>query len=189
MTALSPGSFSLSVDAASEQLKKIKLLLLDVDGVLTEGEIIYNDHGSETKVFNVKDGVGIRLLLDAGIRVGIVTGRRCEALRHRCRNLGLDLLFDAVHDKSAVLETILAETGLTATETAFMGDDLPDIPLMNRVGLAVAVADAAAAVCARADITTAAGGGRGAVREICEAILKAQNLWPEVLQRFGADAG
>ena len=126
----------------SDELKRVKLLLLDVDGVLTDGGITYGDDGSETKVFDVKDGLGLRLLMDAGVRVGIVTGRRSGALTHRCRDLGIDLIFEGVADKVSVLEAILKQTHLRAHEVAFAGDDLPDLPLMKRVGVSIAVADA-----------------------------------------------
>ena len=167
-----------------DKLKRIKLLLLDVDGVLTDGSLIYDDTGAETKVFNVKDGLGIRMLMDAGIEVGIVTGRTSRALLHRCDNLGISLVFDKVLDKTGVLEVISKEKGVEAAHIAFVGDDLVDIPLMKKVGLSVAVADAHGTVLEHADIVTAAQGGAGAVREVCEAILKAQGLWEKVLARF-----
>jgi 3-deoxy-D-manno-octulosonate 8-phosphate phosphatase (KDO 8-P phosphatase) len=165
-------------------LKAVQLVLLDVDGVLTDGSIIYNDDGSETKVFNVRDGLGIRLLLDAGIGVGIVTGRSSGALTHRCRNLGIDLVFDGVRDKAALVEKIVKETGIPAGAMAFVGDDLPDLPIMARVGVAVAVADAHPRVLARARVVTAAGGGHGAVREVSEMTLRAKGLWDAVEKRF-----
>lgn len=168
----------------SGELKSIKLLLLDVDGVLTDGSIVYDDNGTQTKVFDVRDGLGIRLLITAGIAVGIVTGRRSEALVHRCRDLGIDLLFDGVADKASVLETTLVRTGLLAQEIAFVGDDLPDLPLMKRVGVAIAVADAHEKVRERALLVTRAAGGHGAVREICEQILKSQGLWETAVSRF-----
>jgi 3-deoxy-D-manno-octulosonate 8-phosphate phosphatase (KDO 8-P phosphatase) len=168
----------------ANKLKFIKLLILDVDGVLTNGSIIYNDKGEETKVFNVKDGLGIRLLGEAGITVCIATGRSSQALHHRCRDLGIVHIFEGVKDKSSVFDTILNQTGASAEETAFMGDDLPDIPLMQRVGLSIAVADAHKTVRAAADIVTSAPGGRGAVREVSEIILNAQGLWDNILERF-----
>jgi len=166
------------------KLKRIKLLLLDVDGVLTDGSIIYNDNGVETKIFNVKDGLGIRLLMEAGIQVGIVTGRTSKALYHRCTNLGISLLFDGVHEKTSVLELISEQTGLQAEEIAFVGDDLPDLPLLKRVGFSIAVADAYETIIENVDMTTSAKGGAGAVREVCEAILKAQGFWNKILEKF-----
>jgi 3-deoxy-D-manno-octulosonate 8-phosphate phosphatase (KDO 8-P phosphatase) len=169
------------------RLQQIKLVLLDVDGVLTPGQIIYDDSGNQLKIFDVKDGLGIRLLKEAGIGVGIVTGRTGSALRHRCSNLGIDLIFDGIRDKRAVLEKIKERTGIAAQATAFVGDDLPDIPIMRRVGLAVAVADAHELVRQCAHMTTRAPGGRGAVREVCETILKSQGRWEELINKLFND--
>jgi len=166
------------------RLERIKLLILDIDGVLTDGGIVYNDTGVETKEFNVKDGLGIRLLMEAGIDLCIITGRRSGALRHRCKNLGIDLIFDGIDNKAAVFDLVLDRTGAAAEETAFIGDDLPDIALMKRVGLAIAVADAHPIVLENADMVTSANGGKGAVREACEVILKAQGLWENILERY-----
>jgi 3-deoxy-D-manno-octulosonate 8-phosphate phosphatase (KDO 8-P phosphatase) len=167
-----------------DKLKDIKVLILDVDGVLTNGSIIYNDNGVETKIFNVKDGLGIRLLMDAGFDLCIVTGRLSKALDNRCKNLGIDLVFDNVRDKASVFERILDQTGRSASEVAFIGDDLPDLPLMKNVGLAIAVADAHKVVLDAADMVTSAKGGCGAVREVSELLLKAQGLWDKILERF-----
>ena len=144
----------------TQALASIQLLLLDVDGVLTTGQVVYTDSGEEIKAFSVKDGLGLRLAMDNGIQVGIVTGRSSRALGHRCRNLGIKLVFDNVRDKAAKLPEITAQTGIAADQMAFVGDDLPDIPLMRRVGLAVAVADAAPEVIAEAVAVMAAGEGR-----------------------------
>lgn len=167
-----------------DRLKQIALLLLDVDGVLTDGSIVYNDKGQEIKSFNAKDGLGIRLLMDAGIRVGVVTGRRSPALVHRCRNLGIELIFDGIRDKAVALEQIVAQVGLDKHQIAFIGDDLPDLSIMKRVGVAVAVGDASAAVREKAAMVTTAFGGSGAVREVCEAILEAKGLWQTIMERF-----
>lgn len=172
------------MSTANERLKQVRLLLLDVDGVLTAGEIIYSDSGEQLKVFNVKDGMGIRMLQEAGIKVGIVTGRSGKALQHRCKNLGIDLVFDGVKDKANALEQASKQTGIAAEETAFIGDDLPDLSIMRRVGLAVAVADAHEMVRKEAHVTTTAPGGKGAVRETCEAILKARFLWGDLVDRL-----
>jgi len=170
--------------APLEKLKHIQLLLLDVDGVLTDGSIIYNDDGSETKVFNASDGFGLRLVIQAGIKVGIVTGRSSEALRHRCDNLGIAYLFDGIADKAGVFEKITAQTGIGPDKAAFVGDDLPDLPIMKRAGLSIAVANAHERVRQKADWTTRARGGHGAVREVCEALLSAQGLWEEIVERY-----
>ena len=166
------------------RLKKIALLLLDVDGVLTTGQVIYDDTGKETKVFSVRDGLGLRLLMEAGLMVGIVTGRRSKALAHRCKNLGISILKDGVRDKGAALEKILEETRVTAAETAFVGDDLPDLPIMRRVGVPIAVGDAHEQVKHAALWTTRANGGCGAVREVCERILMARGAWESTIERL-----
>lgn len=168
----------------SDKLKRIKLLLLDVDGVLTDGSIVYDDKGVETKAFNTKDGLGIRMLIEAGVQVGIVTGRTSKALHHRCNNLGISLIFDRVRDKPDVLGRIMAQTGILAEQIAYVGDDLVDLPLMKKVGLSIAVGDAHEMVRENVDMVTAAKGGAGAVREACDAILKAQGLWEKALERF-----
>lgn len=167
-----------------EKLKAIKLLILDIDGVLTDGSVIYNDDGLETKAFNVKDGLGIRLLMEAGIHICIATGRRSQALLHRCKDLGIEHIFDGISDKAAILDLILDRTGVSAAEVAFIGDDLPDLPLMKRIGLSIAVADADETVLENADMVTTAQGGQGAVREVSETLLKAQGLWENILKRF-----
>ena len=166
-----------------EKLKKIQLLLLDVDGVLTDGSLIYHDDGSETKIFNARDGLGLKLVMKAGITVGIVTGRSSKALYHRCDNLGIRYIFDGVRDKAMMLEKIVAQTGIGAHNIAFVGDDLPDLPLMRRAGLSIAVADAHYIVRENADWTTLTPGGRGAVREVCEALLTARGLWEELVTK------
>ena len=169
---------------ALNKLKSIKILLLDVDGVLTDGSIIYDDEGMQIKAFNVKDGLGIRLLIDAGIKVGIVTGRTSQTVHHRCKDLGISLIFDGVRDKAEVLDIVLEKTNIQAQEVAFIGDDLLDLPLLKRVGLSIAVADADETVRQNVDMVTFANGGEGAVREVCEAILKARGIWQEIIQRY-----
>ncbi len=168
----------------TDLIQPIRLLLLDVDGVLTAGEIIYGDSGEQYKVFDVKDGLGIRLLREAGLQAGIVTGRSGEALHHRCRNLGIDLIFDGTRDKALVLPDIFEQTGLAAHQVAFMGDDLPDLSIMKRVGLAIAVADAHKIVRRAAHLITRKPGGRGAVREACELILKTQGRWDALIGKL-----
>jgi 3-deoxy-D-manno-octulosonate 8-phosphate phosphatase (KDO 8-P phosphatase) len=166
------------------RLKQIRLVLLDVDGVLTSGNIIYSDSGEQIKIFDVKDGLGIRLLKEAGIKVGIITGRRGKALQHRCDNLGIDLIFDGIRNKAEALDDIQAETGIPIEAMAFVGDDLPDLPAMKKVGLAVAVGDAVSLIRQQAHMVTQSGGGKGAVREVSEAILKAQGLWDGLIERL-----
>jgi len=165
---------------------KIKALVLDVDGVLTDGSIIYDSQGGETKVFSVKDGLGLRLLMDAGIAVAILTGRSSPALRARCENLGIKNLWDGISDKADRIDEIASRLGVKTSEIAYVGDDLPDAPVMALVGVAVAVSDSHPAVIGAATAVTAAPGGRGAVREVCEAILAGRGLWDAILKkRFG----
>jgi 3-deoxy-D-manno-octulosonate 8-phosphate phosphatase (KDO 8-P phosphatase) len=170
--------------ALSEKLKCIRLLLLDVDGVLTDGGLLFNDNGSESKIFNVKDGLGLKLVMKTGVKVGIVTGRKSQALNHRCSDLGIRYVFEGVQDKVKMLEKILELTRLAADQTAYIGDDLPDLSLMRRVGLSIAVADAHKLVRKKADWTTSAAGGCGAVREVCEAMLEARGLWEKIVAQF-----
>ena len=168
----------------SEKLKSIQLLLLDVDGVLTDGAIIYSHDGSETKNFNVKDGLGLKLAMEAGIKVGVVTGRKSPALDHRCRDLGIRYSYAGIQDKAKILEKIAAQTGVAPEHMAYIGDDLPDLSLMRRVGLSIAVADAHEIVLEKADWTTSAAGGCGAVREVCEALLQAQEKWEKLIDQL-----
>jgi 3-deoxy-D-manno-octulosonate 8-phosphate phosphatase (KDO 8-P phosphatase) len=168
----------------NDLFKNINLLLMDVDGVLTNGSIIYHESGEQTKVFNSKDGLGLHLLIREGFQVGIVTARKSMALRHRCENLGIDLLFEGVFDKASTLGQIAEKTGIPPEQTAFMGDDLLDLPMFRRVALGIAVADAHERVLAEADLITRAKGGAGAVREVCDAILKSKGLWDRIIEEL-----
>ncbi len=166
------------------KLANIELLLLDVDGVLTNGGITYSDSGDQIKTFHSRDGFGIRLLMDSGIGVGIITGRKSKALGLRCENLGITLLFDGIKDKSKALDKITSQTGIMPEQIAFAGDDLMDLPVMKRVGVSFCVSDACQEVKDHSDIITNQKGGHGAVREICECILKAKNLWDAILNKY-----
>lgn len=168
----------------AERLGRIELLILDVDGVLTTGEVVFNGRGDEIKAFNARDGFGMRLLQAAGMQIAIATGRKSEALARRCRELDIDLVFDGLRDKAAVIGPLAARTAVDPERMAFMGDDLPDIALMKRVGLAIAVADAHPLVRQEAHLTTRARGGRGAVREVCERLLEARGKWQQAVERF-----
>jgi 3-deoxy-D-manno-octulosonate 8-phosphate phosphatase (KDO 8-P phosphatase) len=167
-----------------EQLGKIRLLLLDVDGVMTDGRIIYDDHGNETKAFDVKDGHGLKLLQRAGIRVGIITGRQSAVVERRALELGIDLVYQGAKDKLLPLRDILQKTGFALEEIAYAGDDLPDLPVLRRVGFAATVADAVDEVKAHVDYVTRAAGGRGAVRELCDLLLKETGRWDSVTGRY-----
>jgi 3-deoxy-D-manno-octulosonate 8-phosphate phosphatase (KDO 8-P phosphatase) len=170
-----------------ERLQKIRLLLLDVDGVMTDGRIIYDDHGVETKAFDVKDGHGLKLLQRAGIRVGIITGRSSAVVDKRAAELGIPLVYQGAKDKLAPFMDILAQTGLTAEQIAYVGDDFPDLPVLRRVGFAVTVADAIAEIKPHVHYVTRQPGGRGAVREVCDLLLRESGRWEEVVGRYFAD--
>lgn len=171
-----------------EQLISIRLLLLDVDGVMTDGRIIYDDRGDETKAFDVKDGHGIKLIQRAGIRVGIITGRQSAVVQRRAEELGIDLVYQGVKDKLVPLREIQQKTGLLLEEIAYVGDDVIDLPVLRRVGFAATVADAVEDVKPHVHYVTQAGGGRGAVREICDLLLKETGRWGEVTARYFADS-
>ena len=164
--------------------KEIRLLLLDVDGVLTDGSIVYGNSGTELKAFNIKDGFGIRLLREAGVEVGIITARRSEAVERRAQDLKLAHLYQGVGNKIEAFAEILAAQKLAPQQVAYMGDDWLDLPLLSRVGLAVTVADAVAEVKAVAHYVTRQAGGRGAVRELCELIIEARGRREELLARY-----
>jgi 3-deoxy-D-manno-octulosonate 8-phosphate phosphatase (KDO 8-P phosphatase) len=168
-----------------KKLKKIRCLLLDVDGVLTDGSIILGAGGMEMKRFHVQDGMGITLARMAGIRVGIITGRKSEAVTRRAEELGIDYCFQEVKDKCDALDRIVEKDGFREKEICYIGDDIQDILIMERAGISVAVSNARDEVKSVADYTTAAHGGRGAVREVVEEILIAQNKWEMVLNQFG----
>lgn len=169
-----------------ERLKKIRLLLLDVDGVMTDGRIIFDNHGVETKAFDVKDGHGLKLLQRAGLKVGIITGRESEVVRFRARELGIDILHQGAKSKLEPYLEAVGELGLRDEEVAYVGDDLVDLPILRRVGFAATVADAVEEVKPLVHYVTARCGGRGAVREVCDLILKKTGRWPEVTDRYFA---
>lgn len=171
-----------------EQLEKIRLLLLDVDGVMTDGRIIYDDRGGETKAFDVKDGHGIKLLQRAGIRVGIITGRQSPIVDHRAQELGIDLVYQGAKDKMVPFREVLHKTGLAAEQVAYVGDDMIDLPVLRRVGFAATVADAVDDVKPHVHYVTQRPGGRGAVREICDLLLRESGRWENVTARYFADS-
>jgi len=162
----------------------IKLLLMDCDGVLTDGQLLLLENGDEQKLFNVRDGQGLVLLHRAGLKSGVISGRRSSFVERRARELGINYLRQGSLDKTQVFSELLKAAEVDAREVAFVGDDLADIPLMRLVGLAVAVADAAAETQSVAHYVTGFAGGRGAVRETVELILKAQGRWDELVERF-----
>lgn len=162
----------------------IELLLLDVDGVLTDGSVIYADDGSELKRFHVRDGSGLKLWRAAGKRVAIVSGRKSVAVERRAAELGISPVLQGRDDKIAALTEVLTATGLRPEQVCAVGDDLPDVPVLRRCGLAVAVADACPELRAVATYVTTTPGGRGAVREAIEWLLKASGRWNELVARY-----
>ncbi len=167
-----------------ERAKGVKLLLLDVDGVLTDGRIVYSSSGNELKFFDVKDGHGIKLIQRAGIMVGIITGRTSEIVRRRAEELGITLLYQGRFEKSAVLAEIVNKTGIIKEHIAFVGDDLVDIPVLKRVGFGASVSDAVTDVKEVAHYVSSFPGGRGAVRDIVEFILRNKGLWNSVIEKY-----
>lgn len=168
--------------------KDIRLLLLDVDGVLTNGQIIYDCTGNELKMFDVRDGHGLKLIQRAGIQVGIITGRRSQVVARRAEELGISILYQGAINKLEPFLEIMTKTGLASHQVAYVGDDLIDLPVMRRVGFSATVADAAPEVLSRVDYVAARSGGRGAVREICDLLLRAGGHWKEVTSRYFDDA-
>jgi 3-deoxy-D-manno-octulosonate 8-phosphate phosphatase (KDO 8-P phosphatase) len=166
--------------------KKIKMLVLDVDGVLTDGSIILDNGGNELKAFNVRDGHGIRMLIKAGYRVAIITGRSSMVVERRARELGITDVYQQCHSKTAAYEELLAKTGLTPKEVAYVGDDIIDIPLLKRVGLPVSVADGVDEARKCSLLVTKNPGGRAAVREVTDLLLKASGRWKEFIDEYNA---
>ncbi len=162
----------------------MKLLILDVDGVLTDGRIIMDDDGREIKHFDVRDGHGIKILQRFDIDVVFLTGRKSSVVEHRARDLDVREVHQQIWDKVAAFEAIIQRRGLAADQVAFMGDDVVDIPLQRRVGFSAAPADAEEMVRRSVDYVARRPGGRGAVREVCELILRGRGLWDEVARRY-----
>ncbi len=160
---------------SSETLESIRLVAFDVDGVLTDGRFYLSDEGVEAKAFHTLDGYGIRRLLEAGIAVAVISGRKSAAVERRMNDLGVPHVVQGCGDKVAALDKIIATLNISAAECMYVGDDIPDLPLLNHVGYAIAVANAVPALHRQCDYSTSASGGQGAVREICELILGAQS--------------
>lgn len=165
-------------------LARIKLLLLDVDGVMTDGRIIYDSNGGETKAFDVKDGHGLKLVQRAGIRIGIITGRESAVVARRAAELGIDIVYQGVRDKRVPFVEILEKLELTPEEVAYVGDDVVDLPVMRVVGFAATVADAVEDVKPFAHLVTKRQGGRGAVREVCDYLLRESGRWSAVTEHY-----
>ncbi len=167
-----------------EKAAKIKLLFLDVDGVMTDGRITIDARGEEIKTFDVKDGQGLKMLMSSGVEVVIISGRKSPVLEHRAKDLGIEGLYMGIDDKKALCRQLIKEKGLEKDEICSMGDDLPDLAMFSESGLRIAVADAAKEVRGAADLITRSRGGRGAVREACEWLLKCKGQWNDALMAF-----
>lgn len=174
----------LSTESVTASLQKIKLLALDVDGVLTDGSIYISPAGEVFKGFNAKDGMGISCALRSGLQIAVITGRQSPIVERRCEELGITLLHQGVKDKRLALQQMAQKLGLVREEIAYMGDDLNDIPAFKASGLNLVPADAAIEVMAVADIITKASGGRGAVREAITMILAAQDNWNVIVNSY-----
>lgn len=169
---------------AIQKARDIKLLVLDVDGVLTDGRLWYGNSGEELKAFNIQDGLGIKLLQRAGVAVAIITGRTSQLVTRRGTELGIEHIVQGREDKLVALRALAAELNIALEEIAYAGDDLPDLSAIAAVGLGIAVANAMPYVAQHADYKTARCGGDGAVREICDLILQAQGKFDAVLERY-----
>jgi 3-deoxy-D-manno-octulosonate 8-phosphate phosphatase (KDO 8-P phosphatase) len=167
-----------------EIAKHIRLVIFDVDGVLTDGSIILDNDGNEIKSFHVRDGHGIKMLIRAGIHVALITGRHSKVVERRARELGITEVFQKCYDKRKAYRQLAKKYSLDDREVAYIGDDIVDIPLLLRVGLPVVVADADDNVKSSALMVTSKGGGRGAAREVSDFILKAQGSWQTILDGY-----
>lgn len=179
----SPLPFSVP-DTVLARAAKINLVLFDVDGVLTDGALFFGDDGQEYKAFNSRDGLGMRLLQNTGVEIGIITGRSSQVVEHRARNLGLTHVFQGCEDKRVAYDELARKLGLAPEAIAFCGDDVVDLPIMLNVGLAIAPLDAHYLAKRHAHWITPSGGGRGAARDLCEMVMAAQGTYRSQFERF-----
>lgn len=173
----------LDADLA-ERFARIRLLSLDVDGVMTDGRLYFTDAGTELKTFSSQDGHALKMLQDSGIPVAIITGRSSRLVTRRAKELGIRHVFQGAKDKRSAFTALLERTGLSAADVAHVGDDIPDLPVLRQAGLAIGVANQNPAMAAYVHYVTKATGGAGAVREICELILRCQERWDSALARY-----
>ena len=167
-----------------EKAKKLKLLILDVDGVLTDGRLFFDDKGKEYKCFHARDGHGIKLLRQTGVEVAVISGRKSNSVAIRMKNLGIEHVYQGHENKIGAFNEIIQALKIKPEQAAHVGDDLLDLPIMTRVGLSIAVKDANFAVKDYADWTTETSGGMGAVREVCDFIMQAQGTFDDVLKSY-----
>ena len=175
-------------DDVLRRARSVKLLALDVDGILTDGRLLYLPDGQEAKGFHPRDGLGLKALQRFGIDLALITGRQSRVVARRAEELGIKHVYQATDDKWPAMESVLEATGLKPTQICYAGDDWLDLPVLLRVGLAVTVADADIEVRTRVHYVTSVAGGRGAAREICGVLLKAQNLYDDWLSEFVPDS-
>lgn len=172
------------MDKVMQKAARIKLLALDVDGVLTDGRLYFAEDGGELKTFDTQDGHGIKMLQQSGVICAIITGRTTKLVERRARNLGIAHLLQGREDKLVALKELIAQLGVTLDQVAYVGDDWPDLPAILAAGFGVSVANAHRDLLMRADYVTALPGGRGAVREVCDLLLKAQNNYDAALAPY-----
>lgn len=181
---MQPGTGTRVSPSLIARAKRVRLVVFDVDGVLTDGRLFLSDQGKESICFDVKDGLGLVMLRDSGLELAVISGRKSTIVADRMEELGVKHVYLGCVDKLPVFLSLLERLGVSSAQAAYVGDDLPDLPVMRRVGLAVAVADAVERVTAVAHWQTTSLGGRGAVREVCELILSAQGRLETQLARF-----
>lgn len=174
---------------AAHRAKRVRLMLFDVDGVLTDGRIWYGPEGEALKAFSVLDGQGLKLLMQSGVAVGVLSGRTSPAAARRCAELGLAHVLLGIDDKLAAFDALAAKLGIDAAECGYMGDDLIDLRVLHRCGFACAPREALEPVRAQAHYVAAAPAGGGAAREVCEFVMRAQDTWAAALARFMPPAG
>lgn len=167
-----------------ERARAVRLMVFDVDGVLTDGRLFLGDDGQEYKAFHSRDGHGMRMLQDSGIKLALLTGRQSQVVSQRAADLGIEHVIQGRRDKLPAFEDLLDTLGISFSAAAFIGDDLVDLPVMRRVGLGVAVADATAEVRAHAHWVTTCAGGQGAAREACELVMRAQGLFEQQISAY-----
>lgn len=168
----------------TERARQVRLMVFDVDGVLTDGRLRYGSEGEIVKTFHVLDGHGLKLLQQSGVKTAIISARQSPIVARRAADLGIDIVHQGIHDKRAAFDSVLAKTGLNAQACGFMGDDVIDLPVMTRVAFAASVPNGHAEVRSRAHYVTQAGGGAGAVREVCDLILRAQDNYEAALAPY-----
>ena len=170
---------SATLQELEQRAKQIKLAIFDVDGVLTDGSLFYGDDGQEYKAFNSLDGHGLKMLRRSGVALAIITGRNSKVVTHRALNLGVEHVYQGAEDKLAIYNHVLADLGMDSAHTAYMGDDVVDLPVLKRCGLAICVPQSVELVKQHVHYVTERGGGRGAAREVCELIMRAQGTFDQ----------